>query len=144
MFLSVRANLGIRLMRNRIVETLDKLKRSSFRSKFKLNQRDLVYIQNKGIETIRKHAFDFITSRVGPQFPKNDGKQTPRKGHPVFVAQHATGTCCRGCIEKWHGIKRGNALTDRQITFIVDLIMGWIERQMVVHLTNQCINTKSG
>ncbi len=24
------------------------------------------------------------------------------KGHPVFVAQHATATCCRECIRKWH------------------------------------------
>ncbi len=27
--------------------------------------------------------------------PRNDGKQTPFRGHPVFTAQHATATCCR-------------------------------------------------
>ncbi len=117
-------------MHELILKSLDRLKRSSFRSKFTLKDKDLSYIEEKGIETIRSHAFDFITSRVAPQFPKNDGRQTPMKGHPVFIAQHATATCCRGCIEKWHGIRKGKALTDDEITFIVGLIIKWIEGQI--------------
>jgi len=109
---------------------LELLKRSSFRSKFKLTDRERQYIQDKGIETIKNHAFDFINSRIAHQFPKNDGKQTPMKGHPVFIAQHATATCCRGCLQKWHRIQKGRALSDNEVRFLVDLIMGWIEKQI--------------
>ena len=84
----------------------ESLKRSKFRAKFKLTEKDRQYIQYKGIDTIRQHAIDFIKTRIGPQNPKNDGKQTPMRGHPVIVAQHATATCCGGCIQKWHGTKR--------------------------------------
>ena len=106
------------------------LKRSSFRSKFKLTVRDRQYIQDKGMETIRKHAFDFINLRIAPQFPNNDGKQTPMKGHPVFIAQHATATCCRGCLQKWHRIQKGRVLSNNEVEFIANLIMGWIEKQI--------------
>ena len=83
-----------------IPQKLASLKKSKFRSKFKLSQKDRDYIATKGLETIKEHAFQFINSRVAPDFPKNDGKQTPMRGHPVFIAQHATATCCRGCISK--------------------------------------------
>lgn len=122
-------NDGGLVMVNRINRVLESLKRSSFRARFKLADEDRKYINDKGLETIRSHAFDFITSRVAPEFLKNDGKQTPMRGHPVFIAQHATATCCRGCIQKWHGIKKGVELTDHEVNFIVDLIMGWIEEQ---------------
>ena len=112
-----------------IPQTIKSLKRSKFRSKFKLSSKDWQYIQDKGIDTIRQHAIDFIKTRIAPQNPKNDGKQTPMRGHPVFVAQHATATCCRGCIQKWHGIKKGRELSDQEILFLVELIMGWIGDQ---------------
>ena len=114
----------------KIDSTLEFLKRSAFRTKFKLTGRDRQYIQDKGIETIKDHAFDFINSRIASMFPKNDGRQTPMKGHPVFIAQHATATCCRGCLKKWHRIQKGRMLSDNEVEFIVSLIMGWIEKQI--------------
>ena len=113
-----------------IPQALASLKKSKFRSKFKLTEKDRQYTHDKGIDTIRQHAIDFIKTRIAPQYPKNDGKQTPMRGHPVFIAQHATATCCRGCIQKWHGIKKGRALSDPEIQFLVELIMGWIEGQV--------------
>ena len=113
-----------------ISEKLISLGKSKFRSKFKLTQKDRDYIATKGLETIRDHAYQFINSRVAPAFPKNDGKQTPMKGHPVFIAQHGTATCCRKCIQKWHGIQKGRALNDAEVDFMVALIVGWIERQV--------------
>jgi hypothetical protein len=105
------------------------LRKSKFRSKFKLTQKDRDYIATKGLETIKEHAFQFINSRVAPDFPKNDGKQTPMRGHPVFIAQHATATCCRKCIQKWHGIAKGRALNEAEVDYVVALIMVWIEGQ---------------
>ena len=106
------------------------LEKSKFRSKFKLRQKEQDYTSNKGLDTIKSHAFDFVNSRVAPDFPQNDGKQTPMKGHPVFIAQHATATCCRGCIQKWHGIEKGRPLKAAEIDHIVALITAWIERQI--------------
>lgn len=117
-------------MTSSISRKLADLKQSSFRSKFKLRQKDLDYIAAKGIETIKEHALQFVSARVAPEFPRNDGKQTPMRGHPVFIAQHATATCCRGCIKKWHGIRKGRVLDDEEVDFIAALIMGWIESQI--------------
>lgn len=113
-----------------IPQKLTALKKSKFRSKFSLKQKDRDYIAAKGLETIKDHAYQFINTRVASAFPKNDGKQTPMRGHPVFIAQHATATCCRGCILKWHGIEKGRELNEMAVDFIVALIMEWIEGQV--------------
>ena len=113
-----------------ISQKLTSLKKSKFRSKFKLTQKDRDYIADKGFKTIKEHAYQFVNSRVAPEYPKNDGKQTPMRGHPVFIAQHATATCCRGCIQKWHGIEKGRALNEKEVDFVVALIMGWIGGQV--------------
>ena len=110
------------------MEILDRLAQSTFRSKFKLKQKDIDYINQKGLETIKKHAQDFIAKRVAPAFVANDGKQTPMRGHPVFIAQHATATCCRKCINKWHKFPTGTQLTQQQQDYIVELIMKWIKK----------------
>ncbi len=116
-------------MNRNILQALDALKKSKFRSRFRIRQTDREYIAQKGLDTIRDHARQFIDTRVAPAFPKNDGRQTPMKGHPVFIAQHATATCCRKCMQKWHGIRKGRALNEDEVSFIVALIMGWIDRQ---------------
>jgi hypothetical protein len=109
---------------------LASLKQSKFRSKFKLAQKDRDYIAAKGLETIKDHAFQFVNTRFATDFPKNDGKQTPMRGHPVFIAQHATATCCRRCIFRWHGIEKDRALNAQEIDFIVVLIMEWVKGQL--------------
>ncbi len=108
---------------------LDKLAKSKFRSSFHLRRYMLDYIDEKGMDKIKDHAFDFIRKRLAPDVIPNDGKQTPMKGHPVFIAQHATATCCRGCLEKWHHIPKGRALTENEINYIVNLIMLWIRKE---------------
>ncbi len=108
---------------------LQKLATSPFRAKFRLKEKDLKYVQQKGLDTIRQHAYDFISTRLAPANPENDGKQTPMKNHPVFVAQHATATCCRSCLEKWHKIAKNRPLTQQEIDYVVNLIMLWIEKQ---------------
>lgn len=102
------------------------LSKSKFRNSFKLKEKDKIYIQEKGIETIKRHAEDFIEKRLAPKIIQNDGKQTPMKGHPVFIAQHATATCCRSCLEKWHKISKGKQLSQEEQKYIVDIIMKWI------------------
>ena len=105
------------------------LAKSTFRSRFKLKTKDKEYLEQKGLEVIRSHAKDFISKRLVPAEILNDGKQTPMRGHPVFIAQHATATCCRGCLEKWHKIPKGRMLTETEQEYVVNVIMEWIKRQ---------------
>ena len=107
-----------------------RLGQSEFRSSFSLKSNDRNYVQEKGMDTVKMHAQDFIAKRLSPAAPANDGRQTPMRGHPVFVAQHATATCCRGCLAKWHGIAEGAALSESEQEYLVDVIMEWIRRQM--------------
>ena len=112
------------------MDILDRLAKSKFRSRFKLNAKDKEYIKEKGIDTIYSHACDFIRERVAPINNPLDGKQTPMHGHPVFIAQHATATCCRGCIEKWYKIPKTKELTPNQQEYLVSVIMAWINKQI--------------
>lgn len=113
----------------RIIDAkLKSLQKSKFRSSFYLRKKEIAYIDKNGMEKIKEHAYDFIKNKLAPAYPDNDGAQTPMKNHPVFIAQHATGTCCRGCLEKWHKIPKGVELTDNQVNYVVALIMEWIKR----------------
>ena len=107
-----------------------RLSQSKFRSSFSLKANDRSYVLEKGMEKVREHACDFIRKRLAPAEIPNDGKQTPMRGHPVFVAQHATATCCRGCLEKWHRIPKGRELTEAEQEYIVNVIMEWIGREI--------------
>ena len=117
-------------MSQSIDEALAKLNKSTFRSRFKLNDKQIAYINEKGMETIRKHCEDIISERLSEADPKNDGKQTPMKGHPVFIAQHACACCCRGCLNKWYHVPTHVELTKIQQEKIVNLLMAWIDRQV--------------
>ena len=108
----------------------ERLGNSKFRSSFHLKQKDIDYINEKGLDTIMQHAEDFIAKREAPAFIPNDGKQTPMKGHPVFIAQHATATCCRECICKWHKMRPGRQLSKVQQDYLVDVIMTWIRKEL--------------
>lgn len=111
-------------------EILENLSKSKFRSSFHLKQKEVEYIKNKGAKKIKDHAYDFINKRLAPADIPNDGKQTPMKGHPVFIAQHACACCCRGCLEKWHKIPKDRCLTSKEIDYVVNLLMLWIKKEL--------------
>jgi hypothetical protein len=108
--------------------TFAALQRSDFRRRFRLGQRELAYLDEKGLPTVLSHAADFIAQRLAPAQPRNDAKQTPMRGHPVFIAQHATATCCRGCLSKWHGIPAGRELSAAEQQHAADAIARWLQR----------------
>ena len=114
-----------------IDELFAALGRSRFRSRFRLGGREEACLRDKGLETILVHAERFVCERLAPPEPANDGKQTPMRNHPVFVAQHATATCCRGCLAKWHHIAKGRALTPEQVCYVVSVVEHWLRRQGV-------------
>ena len=106
------------------------LAKSKFRSRFHLSDADRKYVADKGLALIRAHCEDFVRTRLAPSNPPNDGKQTPMRGHPVFVAQHACACCCRDCLAMWWKVPHGVAIPAERQQGIVDFLMAWIEREM--------------
>ncbi len=107
-----------------------RLAKSKFRSRFHLAESDRAYIESKGMETIRRHCEDFIRTRLAPSKPPNDRRQTPMRGHPVFVAQHACACCCRDCLAKWWNVARGVSISHDKQKAIIDFLMTWIGREI--------------
>lgn len=105
------------------------LARSKFRSRFALGAKDRAYLEEKTLPVILEHGRRFIVERLAPAEPRNDGRQTPMRGHPVFVAQHATATCCRACLAKWHFIAQGAPLSDREIDYVLRVIERWLTEE---------------
>ena len=126
-----QSNLTLLPMNNEELKRLfERLDHSKFRSSFHLTKKYKEYCNEKGLDVIEQHARDFISKRIAPAVILNDGKQTPMKNHPVFIAQHATTTCCRGCLYKWYHIKPHTQLDDSQQEMIVQVIMSWIKREL--------------
>ncbi len=115
---------------NALDPLFSRLSRSPFRARFRLGAKERQYRWDKGAQVIDQHAAEFIAKRLAPAFPRNDGKQTPMRGHPVFIAQHATATCCRGCLAKWHNIPQGESLSEEQQQYVVAVIHHWLVIQM--------------
>lgn len=113
---------------------INKLQKSKFRSSFKLKQKDIDYINEKGMSMIKRHAVNFINQKLAPANPENDGKQTPMKNHPVFIAMHACACCCRTCLYKWHKIPMNKELTKDEKNYIYGLLIYWITLEYKKHL----------
>jgi hypothetical protein len=119
-------------MRN-LDDLFDALAGSPFRQRFHLGTREREYLSARGLPIIVAHAHDLVAKRLAPASPVNDGKQTPFRGHPVFIAQHATATCCRGCLAKWHHIESGRELTPGEQSHVVAVIERWLRNEIETH-----------
>ena len=118
-------------MDNNINKLLNSLSKTKFRGSFYLNSKMKLYVKEKGINKIEEDAEKIIIKRLGSKNPINDGKQTPMKQvHPVFIAQHATGCCCRGCLERIHNISKEKELNEIEINYIVEVLIKWIKREI--------------
>ena len=111
-------------------EVFARLADSAFRRRFRLAARERDHLRARGKETVLMHARAFVAQRLAPARPANDGKQTPFRGHPVFVAQHATATCGRGCLSKWHGIPAGRPLTADEQGHVVAAVERWLDMRI--------------
>lgn len=105
--------------------------KSPYRSNLRLTGEEIEYCRSRGLDEVRREAFDIIRKNIAPSYIKNDGKQTPENGHPIFVSQHATATCCRKCINRFYYIPNDRKLTETEVNFIVDLNLEWLKRYLV-------------
>jgi hypothetical protein len=113
------------------------LKTDRFRHKWWSKDLDPAAVRNAlrkgsaGIDqAIRKRVLDSV-GRVyrmdnGIVQPYRDGAQTPFHGNVIYYGQHATATCCRKCIEVWHGIPRGRELTQVEMDYLCGLLRAYI------------------
>ena len=108
-------------------DLFEALQRSKFRTRCRLGPKELAYLADKTLPVVLEHGHKFITERLAPAEPNNDGRQTPMRGHPVFIAQHATATCCRSCLAKWHYIPKGKPLSHGQVDYVLGVIRRWLE-----------------
>ena len=104
-------------------------RRARFRSRFCLGLKERAYLADKTLPVVLEHGRKFVEERLAPAEPKNDGRQTPMRGHPIFIAQHATATCCRGCLEKWHRIPHGQPLTPEQVQYVLSVLTRWLSAE---------------
>ena len=115
---------------NDINRLLDSLSKTKFRGSFHLNKKMKEYVKDKGLDKIKNDTYEIVNKRLKNRLD-NDGKQTPMKQvHPTFIAQHATGTCCRSCLNRIHHIDATKELSDEDINYIVNVIIMWIEREV--------------
>lgn len=113
-------------------ELKEKLGADGRLEKFVLAEPEQEYVTSRGMEILRLHATDFVNKRLAPAKPKNDGRQTPTKGHPVFIAQHACGCNDRASLEQFYGIEKGRELTADEVERIVNVVLRWIEEHLGV------------
>lgn len=106
------------------------LAKSPFRRRFRLGPKEREYLAEKTLPVVLEHGRKFLAERLAPAQPKNDGRQTPMRGHPIFVAQHATAVCCRGCVAKWHRIAANRPLTEDEIEYLIRVLARWLEGQV--------------
>jgi hypothetical protein len=95
-----------------------------------IDERAVLHARRKGRPGLRTLAEKRIRRSVGPAQPVRDGYQTPFEGNVIYYAQHATVCCCRTCIEYWHGVPKGEELTEEQIEYFLNLVTMFIEERM--------------
>jgi len=100
-------------------------------------------IDDRAIEKAQKmdknaqaeHARKILKQRIGKENNYMEGRQTPMVGNEIVsYAQHATGTCCRRCLEYWHNIPTGVGLSEDQLDYCVELVLRYIEERVPEHV----------
>ena len=84
----------------------------------------------KGRTALLGSAGGRIAKAVAAELPYRDGQQTPFTGNVIYYAQHATASCCRTCVEYWHGIEKGRALTASEQNYLVQLVTVYIDERL--------------
>jgi Domain of unknown function (DUF4186) len=95
-----------------------------------LNQYAINHARKKGKKGLRQIVRKNLTTAIGAAHPFHDGFQTTMKEdvHSVVpFGQHATATCCRKCLEYWHGIPQGQPLSDTELDYLTELVCLYIE-----------------
>jgi len=91
------------------------------------------YAKRKGKIKLREAARKRLVQSIGRAHPFRDGTQTPLledSPNPIWNAQHATATCCRRCVEYWHGIPRGRALNGAEMDYLTGIVSVFLDEKL--------------
>lgn len=99
----------------------------------RLSERDILLIQKIGVPEMKQQAQEIVENKLRHQ-PENDGKQTPRAGHPVYKAMHACNVESRKSLSMAHKVPAGNELDEKYIDAVTNLVMRWIVREQNFYL----------
>jgi hypothetical protein len=88
------------------------------------------HAKKKGMLALLENVPKRLLQSIGKAQPFRDGTQTPFEGRAVYYAQHATATCCRKCVEEWHGIPRGRELTAEEIQYLGQLVVRYLDGRL--------------
>ena len=107
--------------------TFDSLKKELLRHVCWVNKIDdeaISKAKKRGRKAIRKKAEEIIAKKIGHPIRTHFDKMcTPKKGSEIIhYGKHATATCCRICLERWHNIPQDVDLTEQQIDYCASLI----------------------
>lgn len=112
-----------------VVNTFEELRIEYWRHSWwhrDIDVRAINHARRKGRVNLKDCVYQRLRSSVAIWKPFIDGRQTGKEENIIFYAQHATATCCRKCIEHWHGIPKAQVLTDDEIEYFADLIMMYV------------------
>jgi hypothetical protein len=113
--------------------TFESLQKELIRHEFwhrPIDQKAMNHARRLGRVHLRSAAETRIRKSVGPDRHAREGQQTPYEGNVLYYAQHATASCCRKCIEYWHGIEFGRPLSDEEVAYFVDLIKRYVDSRL--------------
>lgn len=88
------------------------------------------HAKRKGRVKLKEAAKHRLEKYLAPAYPVRDGRQTPFVGNAIYYAQHATATCCRTCLEYWHGIPKGQDLTTQELEYCTQLVDLFIDKRL--------------
>jgi hypothetical protein len=113
--------------------TLEVMKTEFIRHHFwhiEIDTKAIEHARKKGLAAILDHVPKRLMQSIGRATPFRDGTQTPFTGRAEYYAQHATATCCRKCVEDWHGIPRGRALTEDELVYLSNLAVLYLKERL--------------
>ena len=90
----------------------------------------IAHARKKGLLATLENVPKRLMQSVGKAQPFRDGTQTPFQGRAIYYAQHATATCCRKCVEEWHAIPKGRALTEEELLYLSQLVVLYLKERL--------------
>jgi hypothetical protein len=110
-------------------DVFKRLKKSSICNKFTLKEHEWNYLANRGLDAVLLEGRSIIIHRFSEDDSNHNCKNSPLRHHPVLVALHATGCCCRSSLFKWHGVDKEMELREKDIFYILLIIKEWFVRE---------------
>lgn len=118
-----------------VEHTFEQLRHELIRHHFwhvPFDQKAINHAIRKGRINLYEAAHQRIATSVGRSRDDNprDGRQTGFTDNTLFYAQHATASCCRTCIEYWHGIPADRGLADGEVEYLTELVTRYLDERL--------------